>query len=269
MKRVADRMASLPNLSGCGFRVSCRTRWWRLCAGECPDDPKVSFQCAFDPPRFPAYEMMDGQDKWRDFHKLAMEADDHPNGLYMFETHEGSYLTPYMQYDIVGVLDKRVYSIEHVVPRSYMPFRGHPAENDPHGWIDSYVFANQKRSNQPLVLWDAPNIPTKFQGSYDIDGVDHCVPPLEQRARLARKWLYIRATYGGSEEGSIRPPSLAQSEHKQNILHLVDNNPPQAAEVRMDQLLRNASRGWGNPLIAHPEDARQLLYDVGWQRLVF
>lgn len=220
-----------------------------------------------EPPRYRPWGDLTGADKWREFHNLAVAADEHPPGLEPSGYHADSYVSAYREYDVVYLTMSKTQSIEHVVPQSYYP-ENHPAPNDPNGWIEAYVYANKRRGNLPLVLWDAENISTKFESRYYIDGEPHFVPPLAQRPRLARKWLYMRATYSGGRD-SIIPPSHAQLEHKVNILNMVKNNPPSAVEIRMDKYLNGLAR-WSNPLISdHDFATKHFLNDVHWGNMVF
>ena len=82
---------------------------------------------------------------------------------------------------------------------------------------------------------------------------------MQQRARLARKWLFIRATYQG-----LDPPSDAQLANAQAILALVRAHLPDAVERAVNDLYR-AELGWANPLV---EDA-SWLHDSDWVRTVF
>ena len=75
-----------------------------------------------------------------------------------------------------------------------------------------------QRSTYPLKLWlDAPweiVAPNSYQM---IDGEGHFVPPSDQRAQLARKFLHAHATYPHDTE----PPSVAQLRHLNQIARLV------------------------------------------------
>lgn len=74
-----------------------------------------------------------------------------------------------------------------------------------------------QRSTYPLKLWlDAPweiVAPNSYQM---IDGEVHFVPPTNQRAQLARKFLHAHATYPHDTE----PPSVAQLRHLNQIAQL-------------------------------------------------
>ena len=74
-----------------------------------------------------------------------------------------------------------------------------------------------QRSTYPLKLWpDAPweiVAPNSYQM---IDGEVHFVPPTDQRAQLARKFLHAHATYPHDTE----PPSVAQLRHLRQIARL-------------------------------------------------
>ena len=190
--------------------------------------------CGTRPP-LKQWRRMHRRDKFRLLHHVAARADDMGD----------DYLTPYDLVDIDDVLAQRRWSVEHVVPRSHTGDNAE-ARADPIGWIVATRSANSTRGNQPLVLWDG-------------SASGHFSPPLEQRARLARKWLFIRATYQG-----LDPPSDAQLANAQAILALVRAHPPDAVERAVNDLYR-AELGWANPLV---EDT-SWLHDSDWVRTVF
>ena len=94
-----------------------------------------------------------------------------------------------------------------------------------------------------------------------VDGEAHFVPPMEQRAELARKWLFIRATYNG-----IQPPSKAQREHANEIVALAMISPIHPAQWRANAEYRERFN-WANPLLE--ENADRWYDDQVWRRQVF
>ena len=94
------------------------------------------------------------------------------------------------------------------------------------------------------------------------DGVLHYVPPLEQRARLARKWLFIRATYADE----VDAPTSAQRAHSHDIVALAKHFPIQPAEQRVNDEYRN-TLSWANPLLEANSD--RWYQSTAWRALVF
>lgn len=199
---------------------STRERWLAACGTR---------------PSLKRWRSMRGGDKFRLLHHVAAHADDMGD----------DYLTPYDLVDIDDVLAQRRWSVEHVVPRSHTGDNAE-ARSDPLGWIVATRSANSARGNLPLVLWDG-------------DAAGHFAPPLEQRARLARKWLFVRATYQG-----LDPPSDAQRRNARAILALARSDPAGPVERAVNDLYR-AELGWANPLV---EDS-SWLDDSDWVRTVF
>jgi endonuclease I len=188
----------------------------------------------------------DAQDKRRLLHDVARRA----------QTEEQEYYTPYREMSINKVTEKRVWSVEHVVPRSKCQM----AQGDPWNFVEAVRSENSARSNLPLKLWpDASNQMSisKFQ-MWNFE--QHYAPPPHQRARLARKWLYTRATYG------CMPMSEAQREHLPAIIALARHTPPDVVEVNVAKQLE-AITGTRNPLIL--DSAPERWYDdVAWRSLV-
>ena len=87
------------------------------------------------------------------------------------------------------------------------------------------------------------------------------MPPRAQRGRLARKWLFMRATYP-----SITPPTAAQVEHAARIVALAQYQHVHPAERRVNEWYRK-NLGWANPLLE--DDAKQWYADPEWRALVF
>ena len=114
---------------------------------------------------------------------------------------------------------------------------------------------NSRRRNLPLYIWyeegeEGDEQDGKKDGTQEITrvicGEKHFIPPCSQRglARLARKWLYMRATYGNV----ISPPSQAQQQNFHKIVALAKHYNPYPAEIAMNELYdKTISRR--NPLI--------------------
>lgn len=200
---------------------------------------------------------MKGKHKFKLLHSVAARADDD-------ESPDGGYLTAYEEVDIDDLFArKRQWSVEHVVPRSHAAGRGpHPAESDPVGWVEATQRANSRRSNYPLYLWPDPDGAIAPPNTLvRVDGEVHFVPPPGQRGRLARKWLFIRATYT-----DIAPPSAAQLRHAAEIVALAQHQRVWPAERRANQIYR-AELGWANPLLEAGADAWYA--SAEWRALVF
>lgn len=216
-----------------------RKRWLTAC-GTRPDD-------------FKDYKHLNSDDKDQLLHMLANIADDDQAGI--------NYLSAYEERDIDDFYVAR--SVEHVVPQSHS--KGTKASNDPLGWIVATQNENSRRSNLPLYLWmdftsgELVRIALR-RTIVRVDGDRHYVPPVDQRARLARKWLFIRATYPG-----IQPMSNAQKKHFAQIVALARHYPIQDAERRMNEMYR-ANYNWANPLIE--ENASIWLTDTEWRNMV-
>ena len=194
--------------------------------------------------------------KYMLLHKVAQQADDDVSD-------NGDYVTAYDMIDIDD-LKPDMWSVEHVVPRSHINGKGPGrAEDDPVGWIEAHAIANSRRSNYPLYLWpDEDGMLAPSNNLVVVNGETHYVPPLEQRGRLARKWLFIRATYAGS----IRPPSRAQIERAAKIVAFAKADPLHPAERRVNEHYRKTFK-WANPLL---EDESDRFYDsVVWRNRVF
>ena len=155
---------------------------------------------------------------------------------------------------------------EHVLPRSRVN-GGAPgkAENDPLGWVQATSSANSQRSNHPLVLWPDPQGSMQLGAPLlvDIGGVRHFAPPEDEKARLARKWMFLRATYAFED---LTPPSAAQRANAGAICAWVAHNTPSLSEVCVNRHFRT-TYDWGNPLI---EDERnKWVDDPEFRYLVF
>ena len=224
----------LPNLSSLSLGESTRDAWLRACGTR---------------PAFKSWKQLSGAEKYKMLHAVALEADDG----------KINYLTPYLEMDIDDVVQRRVWSVEHTVPRSHA-HAAKGAKDDPNGWIVATRRSNSRRGNLPLVLWptDEDVLPNSIE---IIRGEAHFVPPLEQRATLARKWLFLRATYPG-----IKAPSEAQRDHANDIIELAKMSPILKAQWRVNASYRE-TYGWANPLLE--EGAEKWYDDPGWKKLVF
>jgi len=193
-----------------------------------------------------AWKAFTARDKRRLVHQVAQRA----------QTDAHDYLTPYRQADIDDLLEQRRWSVEHVVPRS----RCRAAEGDPWNFVEADRRENSARSNLPLKLWPDASHQLQTSKFQTLNGERHYVPPPDQRARLARKWLYTRATYG------CTPMSSAQRAHLPAIIALAKHAPPDAIESNVAKQLE-ALTGTRNPLILDAAPSRW--YDSPtWRALV-
>ena len=211
-------------------------------------------------PKFKSWKALRGDDK-QDFYKLVDESENDRFSM-------GQYDTPYTGDDIDVVLKSGTWSIEHVLPRLFVNGRdAGEAEDDWLGWDVADRDANSARSALPLVLWPMPS--TKV-GRVRIGREIHFNPLEEHKARLARRWLFLRATY--SKIDSLTPPSRAQKRHAKEILEHVRDTRIGYAEERFQLLLqqyivKRFDTAWTNPL--YGTDARKYLEDAAWRALVF
>ena len=204
-------------------------------------------------PTLAKWKNMRAAHKLRLLHAVASRADDDtaPNG---------DYLSAYEQVDIDDMQSSR--SVEHVVPRS-MIHGDEAGESDPLGWIEATQTMNSRRSNHPLYLWLEPDGKMAADNTLVyVGGEKHFVPPVDQRARLARKWLCMRATYGDTMD----PPSEAQRANASKIVALAQHWPIQPVELRVNEEYREML-GWANPLLE--ENPEQWYDNVAWRALVF
>lgn len=193
-----------------------------------------------------SWKGFDAQDKRRLLHDVARRA----------QTEEDDYYTPYREMSMNKVTEKRVWSVEHVVPRSLCQM----AQGDPWNFIEAVRSENSARSNLPLKLWPDGSDQLSISKFQTWSGEKHYAPPPHQRARLARKWLYTRATYG------CLPMSNAQREHLSEIIALARHTPPDVIEVNVAKQLETLT-GTRNPLILDNKPERW--YDnVSWRALV-
>jgi hypothetical protein len=232
----------LPNVSALSSDAAdWRQRWLQACGTR---------------PHLRPWARLRGKHKNRLLHAVAAAADDD-------EADGGDYLSAYEEVDIDELLAFNKYSVEHVVPRSHVNGSASvPAENDPLGWVEATRRANSRRSNLPLVLWEhGDGAAAEPNTVVTVDGDKHYVPPMAQRARLARKWLCIRATYPG-----VRPPTAAQRRFQDSIVALARDAPVQPAERAVNEAYREALK-WANPLLENR--AKQFYDDKSWRASIF
>ena len=180
------------------------------------------------------------------------------------------YVSPYVLATAEQLLELRSHSVEHVLPRIRVnSSEAGMAENDPNGFVLADRRANSRRGALPLVLWRTcddtvhSDNPTKSR-IVSLDGERHFLPPLSHRARLARKWLFLRATY--SDVDRIDPPSTAQTKHKNDIIHLCETTPALTYEKTMNRMYRERF-DWHNPLIE--QGASRWYESAAWVSLCF
>lgn len=208
------------------------TRRWLRAVGERPD--------------LPSWKRV-GRHKHAWLHDLALAAD--------------GYESVYEEAPAKVLMAQNRYSVEHVVPRSKIDDAS-DAESDPFAWVMASRKANARRSNHPLKLWpDAPWEVVAENSFQVIDGEVHYVPPADQRARLARKFLYAHATYPHDTD----TPSVAQLRHLNQIVKLVHAYPVRKAEQQVADALSNLL-GYRNPLLG--KDASEMLETLDWEALL-
>jgi hypothetical protein len=238
-------LPSLANLSiGCGpydaGHEQMREESWRWLKA-----------CGEEHPQFKKWKSMRSKDK-NAFHDIV-------------ERLGPQYETTYTNSSVKDLRSRRHQSIEHILPLSKVNAdRQGAAETDPFGWASVDRDANSIRSNLPLVLWPTKGLP---EGIVDIDGEAHYNPPNEHKARLARRWVYIRATY--SFINVLASPSVAQQENADAILKLIADTPPSPEELELHQELSKKYGGWRNPLLFTGEERGDFLGSKGFRILVF
>lgn len=194
--------------------------------------------------------------KW--LHNLALSTD--------------TYRSPYLHKRPEELLYNNTYSVEHVLPRDRI--HNDTYESDPYGWVLADRKENRIRSNYPLLLWprETPesirvnqkaHLCTVETNVIDSNGTEqtvtekHYEPPENEKARLARKWLYMRATY----YTCVDPPSHAQSKHMANIVALCKNTPPTPTEIEIGAKVEQIV-GFNNPLLSsEQEEIANTFYD--------
>lgn len=252
-------MATLPNLSalsiGCYAPPDEYQIAWERWIGACTAGTGYDAR-----PDFKRWKSVKGKEK-HEFYELINRSE---NDRFSAGQYEG----PYTGDDIDVIMQNEKWSIEHVLPRSRVNGRdAGEAEEDWLGWDVANRDANSDRSNIPLVLWPTPDLPT---GRVRVGGVAHYNPLEAHKARLARKWLFLRATY--FQVDYVDPPSAAQRERATDIIQHVRSTPVGYAERRFQAFLEEyASKRfkttWKNPL--YGATASLFLDDDDWRALVF
>lgn len=208
------------------------TRIWLRAVGERPDLPSWK-------------NVRRRKHMW--LHKLAVDAE--------------GYESAYEELPAAELMRQQRYSVEHVVPRSKIDDAS-DLEADPYNWIMATRKSNSERSNYFLKLWpDGPLRPKGGEPFEMINGQQHYLPPADQRARLARKWLYAHATY----PHDIDPPSVAQLRNLNAIVKLAHSAPILAAEQQVADALHKLL-GYQNPLLT--QDADKLYGVLDWYELL-
>ena len=199
-----------------------------------------------EPPDLPSWKRV-GRRKHAWLNQLALEAD--------------NYESAYEEAPAADLLAQGRHSVEHVVPRSKIADAS-DAEADPYAWVMASREANALRSSHPLKLWpDAPGEVVAENSLQLIDEEWHYVPPADQRARLARKFLYTHATY----PHDTATPSVAQLLHLRQIVQLVHDFPIQQPEQQVADALSDLL-GYCNPLLT--QNAPELLETLDWYELL-
>lgn len=231
---------SLPSLVALSERPDLERDWFHACGGRV----NVPTPCT--------WKNVSGARKMRLLHTPASKV-------------TSEYLTPYEMQDVVELLAAGdLHSVEHVLPKSYL--KGRRGVCDPLGWISANRHANSRRSNTPLVLWKTEDEEEGVEGGV-VAG--HYLPrDLRARARLARKWLFMRYTYECLGEVETRP-SREQREHRDAILSLARNEEISPTELQMNAFYRDTI-GWSNPLLDESASVRNRFYDdPGFAETIF
>ena len=239
-------LPSLVNLSiGCGSYSAKQDllcdesfRWLQACGGK-------------DHPEFKKWSSVRSKDK-NAFHEIVQSLGT-------------EYRTSYTNSSVKTLRRDHNQSIEHILPRSFVNGRlSGAAENDPFGWASSHRTANSTRSNLPLVLWPAHGLQ---QGIVDVDSEKHFNPPNEHKARLSRRWTYLRATYALIDDLAL--PSAAQVQHADAIFSLIATTVPSDEELELHAKLSEKYNGWVNPLMFAGPGRDDFLESEAFRMLVF
>ena len=228
------RRPQLPSLVGLsGLPRSLRSEWFQACGGRA----NVPEPCT--------WKNVSGARKWRLLHTPASRL-------------ESGYATPYEVRNIVELLAAGdLHSVEHVLPKSYLSARRGVC--DPLGWISADRHANSRRSNTPLVLWKGGEGEGE-EGAEEWVVAGHYLPrDVQARARLARKWLFMRYTYECLGDVQTRP-SEEQRAHRDAIVRLARDTPVSPTEREMNAFYRD-TLGWSNPLLSESASVRNRFYD--------
>ena len=213
-------------------------RWLKACGGK-------------EHPEFKKWRNVRSKDK-NAFHEIVQSLGN-------------KYRTSYTNSNIKTLRGDHKQSIEHVWPRSFVNGRfSGAAENDPFSWASVDRKSNSTRSNLPLVLWPTFSVD---EGIVDIGGERHFNPPNEHKARLARRWVYIRATYALIDD--LASPSYAQLKHADAILSLIATTTPSDEELELHAKLSERYGGWVNPLMFAGPARDDFLESEAFRMLVF
>lgn len=118
------------------------------------------------------------------------------------------------------------------------------AQGDPWNFVGE---ENLTCGKLPLKLW--PDDLNQFKKEQVLGDKIHFAPPRDERARLARTWLYIHATY------DCISMTKAQITHLPDIIELAKNTPPNKSEIDVAKKLEDIT-GTRNPLILDRNPAR-------------
>ncbi len=221
-----------------------------LCTGNAPlkeSATRLWLQAVGERPDLPSWKNVRGRRKHAWLHDLAVKASD--------------YDSAYEEVPAEELMAQNRYSVEHVVPRSKIDDAS-DLEADPYNWILATRSENSRRSNTPLKLWPDDAGRPRASGSFQtIDGELHYLPPSDQRARLARKWLYAHATY----PHDVDPPTVAQLRNLGKIIALVRDTPILTAEQQVANDLYHMLN-YKNPLLT--EDADHFYDVVDWYEML-
>ena len=212
-------------------------RWLKACGGK-------------EHPEFKKWRNVRSKDK-NAFHEIVQSLGN-------------KYMTSYTNSSVKTLRERHKQSIEHILPRSFVNGRlSGAAENDPFSWASVDRNSNSTRSNLPLVLWPTFSLD---EGIVEIGGEKHFNPPADHRARLARRWVYVRATYALIDD--LAPPSVAQVKNADAIFSLIATTTPSKEELELHAKLSEKYDGWVNPLITDGEERAGFL-TYGFKQLVF
>jgi hypothetical protein len=196
------------------------------------------------------------------------------------------YTSAYINADPHALIDSNTHSVEHVLPIAMMHDDDDDettaekagvevlkADTDPLNWIMAHRSVNiNYRKSLPLLLWSRENASTirflnrnGFQKVY-LKEYDETLfePPENQKARLARKWLYARVTY----HAVVDPPSRAQLAHLSDIIALAKYTPISKVEIKMSEKIYQKT-GLRNPLINQNSAIPNRFYDSQEWRSIF
>ena len=181
----------------------------------------------------------------------SMDADDKYDYLYALALGIEGYTAPYTGKSVSTLRRTHQHSVEHVLPRSFFKDpKGAVGPRDPNGWVVADRTANSTRGNAPLTLWPRINPSVALR---------HYRPPFDQRARLARKWLYMRYQYR-DELDPAHLPSKPQRLKRALIFAWARMNAPSEEEMEMNDAIHEKI-GWSNPLLDPCADVRNAFLD--------